>query len=61
VRSETDPVWGTGVRATVSLDDSTAQKSFSPGTEATLRIPCGERAWGFVLFRDVIDGVRRWW
>lgn len=61
VRSETDPVWGTGVRAMVSFDDPALDKSYSPGTEATLRIPCGERAWGFVLFRDVIDGVRRWW
>lgn len=61
VRSETDAVWGTGVRALVTLDDPAKQNSFSPGTEATLRIPCGERAWGFVLFRDVIDGVRRWW
>jgi biotin carboxyl carrier protein len=61
VRSETDPVWGTGVRATVSLEALKEQQTFSPGTEATLRIPCGERAWGFVLFRDVIDGVRRWW
>lgn len=61
VRSETDPVWGTGVRAVVSLDHLPEHVTFSPGTEATLRIPCGERAWGFVLFRDVIDGVRRWW
>jgi len=60
IRSETDSVWGTGVRAVVSLDPM-LEKSFSPGTEATLRIPCGERSWGFVLFRDVIDGVRRWW
>jgi len=65
-RNETDPVWGTGVRATVPLQigdagGSAARANLTPGGEVTARIPCGRRALGFVLFRDLYDAWLRWW
>ncbi|MDX1961943.1 MAG: HlyD family efflux transporter periplasmic adaptor subunit [Pirellulales bacterium] len=85
LRSETDPVWGTGVlgvamistslhgntpdRSAISLDnakklstvDSDAHPALTPGGEVVARIPCGRHPWGFVLFHEVYDAVRRWW
>jgi multidrug efflux pump subunit AcrA (membrane-fusion protein) len=63
-RSEVDPLWGAGTAATTTFESHSAtslDQRLSPGTEVRVSIDCGTRPWGFVLFRDVIDAVRRWW
>ena len=68
IRSETDPTWGTGIRSEAELNLSADELSnalnvgyLTPGTEVNAKIPCGKRALGFVLFRDLWDAWRRWW